>query len=570
MKKLWLVLTLCFAFARAGWTQSFEARLNRSTLPEGETFMLTLDLKDAQTNQTPDFSPLKKDFTIFSVANGFRTNIINGQSSSSRQWNLVLMPKKAGTLDIPSIKLDNFVTNPLKVSVGAVASEAEASDSTTNETPKYRLEATIDNSTPYVQQQIIYTLILYDSGGLQGGEPIFLTTSPDDWEIKNLGAPEVEPLPDAGRKITFRYALFPQKSGLLQTPPVRFEGYYLTRQKRSDPFAGLFNDDFFSAGFGLTDVFASRTPVVLGARPIDINVRPIPAQNNGNWWLPAEDVKLWAEFSPLQPKFETGEAVSRNIYLQATGVDDNQLPEIKFENVPDIKQYPEKPQISTHVENHKIIALEKIVDVYIPSKAGQVTLPEISVPWFNTKTRQMEKAVVPAMTVNVRNGKTVPTQTMPAASEPLIESAAPQTLPQPVIKPTVNLWLLLGGAFVAGALLCLLIVKLWSVVSSYAGKDAAKAVLRASAQKDLRAVRDYLLEWAAKRYPDRRILSLQDVDAAADDKAFRCELDKLTEALYAKDSKNWNNFLFAKVFQNINKQKKGRPAVDTPLPKLYQ
>ena len=43
------------------------------------------------------------------------------------------------------------------------------------------------------------------------------------------------------REIQFKYALFPQKSGLLRTPDVEFRGYYLTRSRRS---ADVFDDVF--------------------------------------------------------------------------------------------------------------------------------------------------------------------------------------------------------------------------------------------------------------------------------------------------------------------------------------
>lgn len=88
-------------------------------------------------------------------------------------------------------------------------------------------------------------------------------------------------------------------------------------------------------------MFATRNPVVLNTKQIEVNVRPIPPANNGNWWLPAESVKLYAEWSPQRPVFKVGEAVSRTVYLKAVGVVENQLPDIKFRDVAGLKQYPE-------------------------------------------------------------------------------------------------------------------------------------------------------------------------------------------------------------------------------------
>ena len=103
---------------------------------------------------------------------------------------------------------------------------------------------------------------------------------------------------------------------------------------------------------------------------------PAAKEIGEHWWLPAENVKLYAEFKPEQPKFAVGEAISRNIYLQATGVIDSQLPELKLVSSAGVKQYPEKPQTAMSVDKGKIIALEKVANVYIPTEAGKVMLPE--------------------------------------------------------------------------------------------------------------------------------------------------------------------------------------------------
>lgn len=567
MKKFAFILGLCLLFAAGASAQTFEAKVNRADVPEGETFLLSVELEGAKTNNTPDFGVLNKDFTVYSVSNAYRTNIINGQVSQSQQWNLVLMPNRSGKLTIPAIALDNYQTAPIVINVGEAA-QTNQSQPAAQKQPRFKIEAAIDNTAPYVQQQINYTLTLYDTGGLQGEEPTFLAANGNDWIIKSLGAPEINTKTIDGRslrEIKFRYAMFAQKSGVQEIPAARFNGYYLTKERRNDPFARLFDDDLFIAGFGMTDVFATKNPVVLTAKPIKLNVLPAPAENGG-WWLPAEDVRLHAEFNPPKPQFKVGEAVNRTIYLQATGIIDSQLPDIKFKSVAGLKQYPEKPQTEMRIENGKIIALEKIANVYIPSQPGEITLPEIAVNWFNVRTKTTERAVLPAMTVKVVGEVSAPA---PTAAQP-----QPQITPQvqKSLSPAqeTNLYLLLGGAFILGIVLCLALMKLWQWLASHGGHNFQKQVIKSAKAKDLRGVRDNLLAWAAARWPEERFLSLQDIDNTVNDKEFRCELDKLTEALYAKDSESWNEFLFMRVFNKINKLKKTRGKYTEPLPKLYK
>lgn len=566
MKKLFLILGLCFLIFGNAAAQTFEAKVNRSSLPEGETFLLTVELEGATSNKTPDFEALNDDFTIYSVANAYRTNIINGNVSTSQQWNLVLMPNKSGRLTIPAIRLENYKTQPLTINVGDAGTSAKTTTQSENR-PKYTIAAEVDNKKPYVQQQINYTLILQDSGGLQGEEPTFQATNDNDWIIKSLGAPEISTQNINGanvREIKFHYALFPQRSGQLEIPAVRFNGYYLSGERRTDPFANLFNDDMFIGGFGMADVFATRTPVILAAKPIKINVLPAAKENGEHWWLPAENVKLYAEFKPEQPKFAVGEAISRNIYLQATGVIDSQLPELKFASASGVKQYPEKPQTAMSVDKGKIIALEKVANVYIPTEAGKVTLPEISVNWFNVKSGKMEKAILPAMTVAVAGESTNPE---PQTTIPNKQPIAPKT---EITAQNNSLSLQLGIAFALGVLLCLLIIGLGKLLVKLRLHDYVRIISHAAKTGDIYAVRDNLLAWANNRFAGRRILSLQDIDATVGDKEFRCELDKLSEALYSKNGQDWNGSLFLRVFKRICKQKKGLSNNYEPLPKLYK
>ena len=78
MKKIFLFILALMLTTQIARAQSFDATVNRTTVPEGETFVLTLELKDVDTSATPDLNALNKDFTVLSISNGYRTNIING------------------------------------------------------------------------------------------------------------------------------------------------------------------------------------------------------------------------------------------------------------------------------------------------------------------------------------------------------------------------------------------------------------------------------------------------------------------------------------------------------------
>ena len=98
IKSVSLSILLGVAFIGAAWAQTFNAAVNRTEVPQGETFVLTLELADDSDSGNPDLSVLDKDFIVYSVGNAFSYNYINGVASKSRQWQIALMPKNSGKI----------------------------------------------------------------------------------------------------------------------------------------------------------------------------------------------------------------------------------------------------------------------------------------------------------------------------------------------------------------------------------------------------------------------------------------------------------------------------------------
>ena len=438
------------------------------------------------------------------------------------------------------------------------------------------------NKTPYVQQQIDYTIKIYDTGGLQGEAPQFIEDGSNNWIIRSLGAPTVGSKIVNGRslrEITFRYALFPQKSGVLQTPEVQFNGYYLTRSRgMNDPFDDLFGSRL--GGIGFADMFATRNPVMLTVKPERINVQPIPTTNNGSWWLPAQQVALLAEWEPRQPVFKVGEAVNRTIYLKAVGIAESQLPELNFASVPGLKQYPDKAVASSGIDNGQVVAVKKISNVYIPTRAGKMTIPEIAVDWFNVRTNRIERAVLPPVNINVQPAEDAtvvadePTPTIEDRTKTLenvtdeVAELVETSLPQ---GRTYLPYFIGGAAFLLGILVSWLIFGGRKQIQSVEEvKDYEKYIIRSAKDKDYRGLRDGLIAWARDHWHNSKITNLKDVALAAGNKDFAVQLENLGALLYAPDGGEFNAEIFLKTFDKVRKAKIKSCGDDQPLPKLYK
>ncbi len=591
MKKLgnYLFLSLVASVILAGtaWAQTFNATVNRTDVPQGETFVLTLELIDGDDKGNPDLSVLDKNFIVYSVGTAFNYKYINGVSSKSRQWQIALMPKNSGSIEIPSIQMDNLATQPITLNVIPANQALSAGQNNPNQPaqnanrPKFDMVAKVENTNPYVQQQIDYTITIYDTGGLQGDAPQFIDDGSNDWIIKSLGSPTIGSKIVNGRslrEITFRYALFPQKSGTLKTPEVRFQGYYLTRSRGfNDPFDDLFGGNL--GGIGFADMFATRNPVLLTAAPQSIQVRPIPSENGANWWLPAKQVALMAEWEPHQPQFKVGEAVSRTIYLKAVGVAENQLPDIRFAQTPDLKQYPDKAISSSGLENGQVVAVKKITNVYIPTTSGAQTIPEIALDWFNVQTNQMERAVLPAVNIEVMPSAGLPAA-QPQAAQPSLpqtgQAVAPKSSPMEDFSDmsipggNSNLaYVIAIAAFLVGIIFSWLIFGRRRPHADEI-KDYDKYIIKSLKHKDYRALRDGLVAWGRERWHNDKITNLKEVAKAAQDKEFGAYLDELGALLYAQTPQPFNEKGFLKSFEKVRKSKIKSAKEEQPLPKLYK
>ena len=559
---LMLFLTIKSAVA------SIVAEVSNSVQPLGQAFTLTLTA-DENVSASPDLSVLNRNFKVYSTSVSRQNYIINGKSSASTVWQIGLIALNSGEQEIPAIKVGNESSNPLKITV----TDGIVEDSAVKKAPvkngyKLQAEPVNQNEKYYVQQQINYDVVLTDNGSIVSGNPQFVTDN-SDWIILSLGNPQITNIKSqsgaALRQITFKYALFPQKSGTLRIPEVWFEGY---AGNKDNSLNNLLNQDIFNLAINTPSLFGFETPVSLKADSQTINILPVPADYSGKWWLPAKQVELSAEWIGEKPEFKAGEAVSRLITLKASGVTENQLPEINFKPAEGIKQYPEQPSRQGKISGQMPMAEQTVVNVYVPDKAGKLVLPEISVDWYNTATQQVEKAVIPAEEISVAASGIVAKNIKKPISELLpLEKPVPESQSIPVYVYVVI-------AFAGGLILGFVLFKcrFTRVVKPQCEtRTYPDFLIKKAYASDFRGLRDGLISWATGFYPEKPINNLKDVADAADDEKFTALTEVILAKLYnPQDETLWNPKDFNTALKRIIKQKKQKKSKDNTLPPLYE
>src|SRR3989338_7269826 len=162
MKKLFFIVIFM-------WTLAVNAKVtvqvDQNPVRFGETFSITLSQDKHSDGSVPDLSPLQQDFNIVGTERSVSYTVINGQANSLNQWIIMLMPKRAGTVEIPALVIGKEMTQSVKLEVLASdAQEPEAgSVKTGGQQKEMYLTMSVDDESPMLNQQVIYTVKLFNS-----------------------------------------------------------------------------------------------------------------------------------------------------------------------------------------------------------------------------------------------------------------------------------------------------------------------------------------------------------------------------------------------------------------------
>lgn len=571
--KVLLGFFLCF-YAFCANSEELNVFVDKNTLTESDTVFLTIEYTGTDA-QNLDLNGLQDNFNIVSNSTSNQFTYVNGQLSQAKKWILELSPQKLGKITIKPIKMGNLQSNYTEVDVKEVTNVAYVPDSQENtNSPYFKIEQSFDTKEPYVQQQVIITLTVYDSIGLQNPTMNIREDSLKNWIITPLlDRPNVRQDVINGKKmniITFSFAAFPQKSGELIAPQISFEGYYLKSN------ASIFPDfdDLFVSGLSILDNIGQKVPVRMKTKTQKIAVKPIPDNVSKPYWLPLKDLKI--EENSSEVKFKAGEAFNRRITIKAVGSQEKNLPQLYFPSSNEFKQYPEKPVIQENTLNGNIVTTTTTNVVYIPTKSGTYTLPAMDIEWFNVNTNQFEKAVLPAKNINV-----LPNPNIVELAKPKKEKIIQQPVMQRdnLVKETTkhiktnvnsiftNTYIKLALYVLAGLFLLLL---LKSVLHKKVKNPYTKKVIASIKKRDYSAAKTALIEWAKIKYKNADINNFQKLADYVKDDDFDEQLHELNKLLYSNSETQFDVVKFIATFKKIDKIRMNVRKNSDVLPNLYK
>lgn len=573
---LFLVLMTFNTFAA-----DLSIKLDKNSISMSDILYLTVTYT-GEEKIAPELDSLQKDFRVVSNSTSSQINFINGVMSQSKKWTFGLVPLHTGKITIPPIRLDNLISNSVEVEVTDVSDVAYAPDRKENSnSPFFKIAQSIDTKEPYVQQQVMLYVNIYDSVGMREGGPVVDEESKKDWIITPINEEPIIRQETVDNRqmnvLTYVYAIFPQKSGELVVPEISFDGYYVRSSGFSIPGFGR---NLSAFGIDMDSVFGQRIPVHMKAKKEVISVLPIPDNYSARKWLPLNNLEIEATWS-VKHGFKVGEAASRTIDLKAIGMMEGMLPQIEFKETAGLKQYPEKPTIEQKIDNGKIITTAQYNTVYIPTKAGEIVVPKVELQWFNVVDKKFEKAVIPEETIlvlpnpeietdiqesTVETNKTETVNEESLSEEKEKNKKTAGTLSHNMVSDIKSFFKAYVLFFILAFIALIFLVLLTKKKKNNLYRDS---VIYALKKHDYKKSKEALLDWARHKFYPADINNFNDISCLINDAVFSEQLSAFNRFLYSANADYFDAAKFIEILKKIDKLHRKENKKAEVLPNLY-
>ncbi len=558
-----MLLVLAALVASPAMAEGLEVTPDRTRIYEGETVTLTVegsmkieinldnlfDIGNANL-PSPDIEKVEDDFEIVGQNQRYSIRTVNNEMRGEITWTYQLLPRSTGTLTIPALTFKGDKSEPVTIEVveGSPPGDTGASRDAF-------IELSTDKDELYVQEQMVFTVKLFFRGNLIRGD--LSTPEHPDALIEPLGK-QREYTASVGdqryRVVERRYAIYPQTAGTLELGAIHFEG-----QARDSAGQLRFLRD--------------------SKRLFDIPVKPVPDTYTGDTWLPASKLTLSSRGLESLDSVESGQSLTRTLTMTADGLPPSALPSLPADMPGGIRLYPEPEQRDSGISGDGIVSTLTQVNALVPVQTGQVTLPAITVEWWDTRNDTQRTARIPARTLTVEQagaGQAIAPATTPPESGGTDEASSN---PEPDNSTTpwawISLILALGWLATTAGLLWYSkrkpsVPRAVNSDSQSAGDASLFRQLCTAADRGLPSTLQLLPRWVGSHYQRSDVHSAVEAAQVTGDGELVDEIQRLQNYLYSGETFSWDGRALVAAIRRV-KADKGQPAgsTDRHLPPFY-
>ena len=418
MKRYVLIFWLCWLGMCARAAIQIKASAP-DVVEEGEQFRLsfTINSQDVSNFRLPelkgfsiDMGPSRSSQSSFQIINGRTTQ------SSSITYTYILSALEEGDYTIPSVTATvegkQYRSNSLQIKVlpgngggagqsgrgGSQGGRMQMQDAGTKITGKdLFITVTADKKQVYEQEAVVLTYKVYslvNLSQLAGGMPDL-----DGFHVQEIELPQQKSLKmerhngrNYGTVVWRQYVLFPQRSGKLTIPSIKFEGIVIQQNRNIDPI-----DAFFNGGSTMVEV---RKTIV--APSLTLQVDPLPSPKPDNYSGAVGKFNISASLTPEEIK--ANDALTLRVTVSGNGnMKLMKAPEVKFPK--DFETYDAKITDKTKVGRNGVSGNKVFDYLAVPRHAGKYTVPAVEFCYFDTDEKAYKTVRTESFDVDVAKGK---------------------------------------------------------------------------------------------------------------------------------------------------------------------
>jgi hypothetical protein len=418
IKKLFLIVILLLAASPLCAAVRVIAHAPE-TVAQGEQFRLeyevnTQDVKSAQVlTKIPGFEILYGP----SRSSSYSVQIINGHQSSvsSVTYGYTLMARKPGTYVIPHITVNvdghSYASNSVRIKVVPGGGGSSSGNASQGGSPQ---PVNSKSSVGHISNKDLFISVTANKSQVYEQEPILLTyrvytrlnlrqlagKMPD---LKGFMVKEV-PLPQQksfsigsynGQNyyttVWSQYVMFPQQTGKLVIPQIRFDGIVEFSNPNVDPIDAFFN--------GNSGAFERKKSVI--SPSLAVMVRPLPSKPV-NFSGAVGHFSIKSQLRTLHPR--ENETLDLQVQISGTGnVDLIKVPSVNFPG--DFDTYDPKQTSQSKLTTAGMVGNMTIDYVAVPKHRGSYTIPGIDFTYFDTSTNSYKTIHTAPINVDVAKGE---------------------------------------------------------------------------------------------------------------------------------------------------------------------
>ena len=467
----------------------------------GDIFMLSVEVDDTGSDYQLDTDVLKDKFTVFLPSRSQKTTYINGEFKAQTTWQVRLQANKIGTFTIPSLKVGDVKTQAITIKVDEPSAQQKSGQG-----DAIFIENSLNKSKIYLGQQVVLESKIYVSENISNAD--VLPPALDSIEVERIDPkPQSQIIRNGVRYqvFSYQYKITPSIAKDIMIPSPLLTGQM---NRRVNQWQGQ----------------SAYQAINIRGNKVALTIKEVPSDFQGNW-LVSDDVRLIENNDLHSKEYAVGDPITRSISLQVASIAIDKMPEIKLNYDNSMRYYPDKDDLKQGEINNKIYTQRTITHAIIANKAGQLVLPEIKIPWWNSITDKQEFATLPAQTLTIKaaqsNSSNNQNSTSPLLGNAAIEQAKLNTANNQVATNTTELLLWKISTLV---LLLLLIVgtiyhfqqrkgftlKDNSSVNNIKNKQPYKALLTALQYAKPELVYSSLLRYLQSKYP--AITQIQEIE----------------------------------------------------------